>query len=775
MAGPSNSVDINSFLAALLGTLGSGGGGVVPGGANFTEQFRRMLDPAFAGELGPDGGPLPGGSNVGAVQSGGRSFTLQEASKDQPYIGMVDPRTEQIRALETAGMFPTVQSLLNPQWLSNNVLSGTGTAPTRAQGNVGLEGGAGGGVPNQLMDMLFGGSLGQSQASTPWAPPGRGGAGSGAPPTGPGAGGPGGNPGPRPSGDPGGPPLGGPSGYFPRESGAGTGAGTNWGASQIPSGLPAGMPQTQPGFQNFNEKGEPDPQGNYNRDGAWIGPANLKPPGEDPDRLRKTLLAEQGRLPKGASPINWGAYGFDDTPEHKPLPDIDWATYSRKPAVQPSPSGPQYNAMGQLMKPGDNSNVYGPSGNPIMFFGPRVGTEETAENWMQFRAGGGMMDPTKMTIVGEQGPEAIMPTAQGQQVVPLGQGAGGGAMDPTAMMQMMQLLIGGAKGMAQGGILPDPLLDPNAPVWSGQMANATAQPDPGIGGAAGNPGQFSGANQPPGGAIGATLSFNPELDAFNASKNALGLGWGSQGNTAFDLGQSLLGNTQGLMDQSRQVGGQSFVTPELQQSLTGQMNQNPGQNVMAALQPVWEQNLRGAMGQLNASAPSTYNSAQQLEGTNLARSALNDFNLLSSQAMQQGVGQQQNAASILGQLLGQNKQLNLQGVGQAGQLGQGAAQTLGGLGQGAGALDLQALQNLQGSASQAGQGQFGRMMQAGQLGQGQQGQGEQARQFNLQYDLAAQNQAYNQQMNLTLQLLLAAMGLSEPTGLQTVVGSQKAS
>lgn len=777
MAGPSNSVDLSGFLAALLGAMGSGGGGAVPGGSNFAEQFRRLLDPAFAAEAGGGLGTDP---DRVAGKSGGRALQIQRAEENKPFIGMLDPRTDTIKTLEAAGLFPTIQSLLNPQWLSNNVLSGTGTAPSRTASNTGLEGS--GAAANPLMQMIFGGSAGG--AGTPWAPPGRGG---GAPslPSSPGGGGGGGTVGGgTQAGGGGAPGSGGPTGNFPRDPGAGTGAGTNWGDPQVPSGLGDLM---QPGFQNFNEKGEPDPQGNYNRLGQWIGAGTG--PAMDPEQLRKILLGQEATLNPGSSPINWGAYGLSGDPGHVPL--------APQNTQGPAPSGPQYNAMGQPMQIGGDPNVYGPSGHPISFFGPRVGTNETAENWMQFRAGGGMMDPAKTTIVGEQGPEAIVPTAGGQQVVPLG--GGGGGMDPAAMMQMMQLMMGGAKGMAQGGILPPPITDPNQPILGGSMANTSMTPDPSIGGAGGppggatqpglgnpgpglgnppplggNPGQFSPTQQP--GALGQAAAFNPELDAFNSLKTALGMGWGGQANTAFNLGQGMLGagGSAGDANSMRSLASGTSVTPEIQNALTGQLTSNPGQGVMNALQPVFNQNLQSAFGQLRSSAPSIFNSAQQLQGTDLARQSLNDFNLLSSQALQQGVGQQQNAASILGQLLGQNKQLNMQGFSQAGQLGQGNAAALGSLGQGAAGADMSALQTLLGGAGQAGQGQFGRLNQAAQTGMGAQQQGEQSRQFNLQYDLAAQNQAYNQSMNPTLQLLLAAMGLSEPTGLQTVVGSQKA-
>ncbi len=671
--------------------------------------------------------------------------TIQGATKENPFIGLVDPRTPGIKATELAGIMQMLGVFQNPQGLSQQVLSGTGTAPSRDAANVGLEGSAA--QANPLMQMLFSGSVGG--AGTPWAPPGRGG---GAPslPGSPGGGGGGGTAGGGTQGGGGGAPGGAPPtspATFPQWPG--------WNPVAMPGGNP---PPSLPANPTSNPQGAPNPPG-----------TSLDQSGIDLNGLYQWLAANGAP----AAGTNTNADGSAGAP---PLFDIT-RPYNQAGAVAESDRRLYETLLGRGARPTDPSRAMDPAKGRSLSLGD--------ENWSfpwQSRAAGGPLDASAVTLVGEQGPEAIVPTAQGQQVVPLG---GGGGMDPATMMQMMQLLMGGAQGMAQGGILPDPITDPNQPILAPSLANNSMQPDPSIGGAGGdilggtqggvpNAGQFSPTQQP--GALGQAAAFNPELDAFNSLKNAIGTGWGSQGNTAFNMGAGMLGagGSQGDATSMRSLASGTSVTPEIQQSLTGQLNTNPGQGVMNALQPVFNQNLQSAFGQLRSSSPSIFNSAQQLQGTDLAQRSLNDFNLLASQAMQQGVGQQQNAASILGQLLGQNKQTNMQGFGQAGQLGQGNAAALGQLGQGAAQGDLGMLQTFLGGAGQAGQGQFGRLNQAAQTGMGAQQQGEQGRQFNLQYDLAAQNQAYNQQMNPTLQLLLAAMGLSEPTGLQTVVGSQKA-
>jgi len=144
-----------------------------------------------------------------------------------------------------------------------------------------------------------------------------------------------------------------------------------------------------------------------------------------------------------------------------------------------------------------------------------------------------------------------------------------------------------------------------------------------------------------------------------------------------------------------------------------------GQGILNALQPVFQQNLGFGLNELANRIPSVRNSAGAIEGADLTSRAMNDFNLFAAQALQQG---QQNT---------------LGGLGMLGQL-----------------------------AGQAGGGQFGRHMQAGQLAtQRDLGMGS--------LGLQAQQQAYNQAVNPTLQLLLAALGMATPTGYQTVVPGKK--
>ena len=168
------------------------------------------------------------------------------------------------------------------------------------------------------------------------------------------------------------------------------------------------------------------------------------------------------------------------------------------------------------------------------------------------------------------------------------------------------------------------------------------------------------------------------------------------------------------------------------QGLGGQLTQNPGQGVVDSLQPIFQRNLSDSLGQLRNTSPSIFNSAQVLEGTDLARRANQDFNNTSAQALLQGAGLQQ-----------------------------GAAQTLGGL------------------ANSAGNGQFGRALGAGQQALQLRGQdlgqqlgltqlAQQQQQFLSQFGLAQQGQGFDQTINPTMQLLLSALGISQPTAFQTV-------
>lgn len=372
---------------------------------------------------------------------------------------------------------------------------------------------------------------------------------------------------------------------------------------------------------------------------------------------------------------------------------------------------------------------------------------------------GGQIDPSQVTVVGEAGPEAILPGQDGsQQVVPITE-------------QIMQMLLsGGATGMVDGGVLPPPHIPPPPDVarqnlLDFQRSGAPGGPVFGAGGGAlpPPPTGFPGFMNPDGtapsfgaGTFGGTLANtqqNSVLGDIAGGPNTQGPNPGLPQQGGQGAIQNMLGNNpeQQAFGQIQDIlggnpsgqAGQAFETG--QGFIQNMLGQNPGQGVVDALQAPFERNLQFALGNLRNTAPSVFNSAQALQGTDLSRQALDDFNLLGAQALQQGVNQQ------------------VQGLGTLGQLGAGASQAgLGGLGA------------LTQAAGQAGQNPFSRLLGAGQLGLQQAGLGEQSRQFNQQFDLAAQNQQFQQTVQPTLQLLLAAMGLAEPTALQTVVGSQQA-
>jgi len=238
--------------------------------------------------------------------------------------------------------------------------------------------------------------------------------------------------------------------------------------------------------------------------------------------------------------------------------------------------------------------------------------------------------------------------------------ATGGPLDPNAMTLVGERgpeMITPAQGGAQQVIPLDPNMRPTD--WGG---GNQAVP---------NIGQFGSANQPQT-PFQTTMSANPTQQTLNGQANATAPG------SLGSFSQQLFG-------------------------------QNPGQGVVNAMTPVFSQNLQNSLQQLRNLAPSVYNSGVAIQGTDLARQALNDYNLLGAQALQQGVGQQITGAGTLGGLALGGQQL-----------------------------------------------------------------GENARQFNLNYDLAAQNQAYQQLMGPTLQMLLQALQGTQPVGNQVVVGSQKA-
>lgn len=171
--------------------------------------------------------------------------------------------------------------------------------------------------------------------------------------------------------------------------------------------------------------------------------------------------------------------------------------------------------------------------------------------------------------------------------------------------------------------------------------------------------------------------------------------------------------------------------------LGGNAGGNAGQNAVNALQPVFQQNLQHSLTGLRNMSPSTFNTGIQGQGADVARTAMNDFNSTAAQLLLQGQGQNAQNQQVLGQL-----------------------------------------------ASNAGNGQFGRQLGLGQLagnqlatlrGQDIQQQlalmqlAQQQQQFTSGFGLQQQQQQYAQTIAPTLQLLLAAMGMSQPTAYQTLV------
>jgi len=219
-----------------------------------------------------------------------------------------------------------------------------------------------------------------------------------------------------------------------------------------------------------------------------------------------------------------------------------------------------------------------------------------------------------------------------------------------------------------------------------------------------------------------------------------GFGSGQTGGSSVNNqpGNAISGATGGLgMDNI--FGNLLSQNPEVQtynnaNSFLGEniFSQNPGQGIMDALEPVFQRNLQFGLGQMANRAPSVSTSAMQLEGTDLTRQALQDFNLLGAQSMQQGVNQQLSGLPTLGGLsnqAGMNPMNRALGVGNL---------ALGGRGQ-----DLQNQQSL--------------------LNMGQQQQ-----QFNSLFGLQQDQQQWNQNTGAALELLMQLIPMLGPTAKQTV-------
>lgn len=476
----------------------------------------------------------------------------------------------------------------------------------------------------------------------------------------------------------------------------------------------------------------------------------------------------------------------------------------------PTGGAPQFNL------PGIGPVTQLPDGS---FFASDLGTTVDPgvlrQHGIDFKAAGGVLDPAMMTIVGERGPEMITPGAAGQQqVVPLSgmQAAGGvgvpgmgmpAGRDPTGGMNFstmqrlpnatasgnaLQLLgapaagLGGAAAAGPGGtMLPGmgrPGVDPTGGMdfsnasRLGGPAQAPAGRDP-LGGLdmSGMQRVLSGGQQQVPGNHIAGRDPTAGLDFSNVPM----LGGGSNTFSSTPLQGMGTGPAARLAEQNPEM--QTF---DLAKGILGGQ-QNPGQGVVNAMQPVFQQNLQSSLGQLRNFAPSVFNSQTGLEGANIGQRALNDFNVVAAQALQQGVSQQQQGLGILGQLAGQagNGAFNrMLGAGQLDlqrQLTGAQSGLLGAQTQDVGAARQQQGQQISNQYN-LGLGGLANEQLLGLRGQDIQRQlgltqlGQQQQQFQSNYGLAAQQQQYNQTANPTLQLLLAALGMAQPTAYQTVVG-----
>ena len=133
-------------------------------------------------------------------------------------------------------------------------------------------------------------------------------------------------------------------------------------------------------------------------------------------------------------------------------------------------------------------------------------------------------------------------------------------------------------------------------------------------------------------------------------------------------GLGILGSMAGLGSgpsgmQRMGVGGttpQAQTYQDLLPTLTGLATNNTAASGLAALQPVYQQNLNQASNQLTANAPGGRFSSGMLQAQgNLQSKSLNDFNLLAQNMMQQGIGNQLSAANTLGSLGGQANQAQM--------------------------------------------------------------------------------------------------------------------
>lgn len=130
---------------------------------------------------------------------------------------------------------------------------------------------------------------------------------------------------------------------------------------------------------------------------------------------------------------------------------------------------------------------------------------------------------------------------------------------------------------------------------------------------------------------------------------------GVGGNTGQQRGSTGVGQMSN--QQSPEMRTLNVAFPALQQILTS----NSAASGLSALQPVFQQNLQDQSNRLTATAPGGRFSSGMLQAqAQLGQRSLNDFNLMASNMLQEGIRNQLGAAQTLGGLSNQagNAQMN---------------------------------------------------------------------------------------------------------------------
>jgi hypothetical protein len=110
---------------------------------------------------------------------------------------------------------------------------------------------------------------------------------------------------------------------------------------------------------------------------------------------------------------------------------------------------------------------------------------------------------------------------------------------------------------------------------------------------------------------------------------------GNQNNFAGRVQASSTPFAQELQTGTFNPGANPFVMQQ-QNPFAGMGFTNPGEQVVEAAQPIFEQNLRKSQAQLANAAPGRFSSAFAAQGADLNNQAINDFNLFAGQQLAQG-------------------------------------------------------------------------------------------------------------------------------------------